>query len=95
MRNEERIHSFLEDRFSEEESEAFTVDVTSDPDDAAITRAIVAMSKSLGLYVVAEGVETAEQERFMREVGCDALQGFRIGAPAPPDDVVAFLRRSE
>jgi len=71
----------------------FVRDVTTDPDDAAITRAIVAMAKSLGLYVVAEGVETAEQEALLVDVGCDGMQGFRIGAPVPPDEAVGFLRR--
>ncbi len=72
---------------------AFVGDLNSDPDDAAITKAIVAMGKSLGLYVVAEGVETAEQESFLRGIGCDAMQGFRIGAPATAEDAVQYLRR--
>jgi diguanylate cyclase (GGDEF)-like protein/PAS domain S-box-containing protein len=72
---------------------AFVRDVTTDPDDAAITRAIVAMAKSLGLYVLAEGVETAEQEAFLREVGVDGMQGFRIGTPALAHEAVTFLRR--
>jgi diguanylate cyclase (GGDEF)-like protein/PAS domain S-box-containing protein len=73
----------------------FIRDVTSDPDDAAITRAIVAMARNLSLYVVAEGVETEEQERFLREIGCDGMQGFRIGAPVPPGEAVRFLRRGD
>jgi EAL domain-containing protein (putative c-di-GMP-specific phosphodiesterase class I) len=72
---------------------AFVRDVAADPDDAAITRAIVAMAQSLGLYVVAEGVETAEQEAFLREIGCDGMQGFRIGPPVGADEATAFLRR--
>lgn len=73
---------------------AFVGDLNVDPDDAAITRAIVAMGRSLGLYVIAEGVETAEQEAFLREIGCDAMQGFRIGAPVPADEAVRYLRRA-
>jgi diguanylate cyclase (GGDEF)-like protein/PAS domain S-box-containing protein len=73
---------------------AFVRDVATDPDDAAITRAIVAMAQSLGLYVVAEGVETLEQERFLREIGCDGMQGFRIGPPVSPDEAIAFLHRA-
>jgi len=73
---------------------AFVRDVTTDPDDAAITRAIVAMARSLGLYVVAEGVETLEQEAFLREVGVDGMQGFRIGVPALAGEASAsFLQR--
>ena len=72
---------------------AFVSDVTTDPDDAAITRAIVAMAKNLGLYVIAEGVETEEQEAFLREIGCDGMQGFRIGPPVTADEAVSFLRR--
>ena len=68
---------------------AFVSDVTTDPDDAAITRAIVAMAKNLGLYVIAEGVETEEQEAFLREIGCDGMQGFRIGPPVTADEAVS------
>jgi diguanylate cyclase (GGDEF)-like protein/PAS domain S-box-containing protein len=73
----------------------FVRDVVGDPDDAAISRAIVAMAQSLGLYVVAEGVETAEQEAFLREIGCDAMQGFHVGKPMPPAEAVSFLHRAE
>jgi len=72
----------------------FVRDVNSDPDDAAITRAIVAMAQNLGLYVVAEGVETAEQEAFLREIGCDGMQGFRIGPPVSPEEATVFLSRA-
>jgi diguanylate cyclase (GGDEF)-like protein len=53
--------------------------------------AVVAMAHGLGLHVVAEGVETAEQESFLREVGCDALQGFRLARPLSADEVVRLL----
>jgi diguanylate cyclase (GGDEF)-like protein/PAS domain S-box-containing protein len=72
----------------------FVRDVCSDPDDAAITRAIVAMAQTLGLYVVAEGVETAEQAAFLAGIGCDGMQGFHIGAPVPAHEAVAYLRRA-
>jgi EAL domain-containing protein (putative c-di-GMP-specific phosphodiesterase class I) len=64
-------------------------DLPGDADDAAITRAVIAMAPSLKLRVVAEGVETSEQLQFLREHGCDDVQGFYFGAPMPEAD---FLR---
>ncbi len=58
--------------------------------DSTILRAIVAMARSLGLTVVAEGVENAEQVQFLREIGCDRGQGFMLARPAPAEQ----LRRS-
>lgn len=52
-------------------------------DDAAIVSAIVALGRTLNLHVVAEGVETAEQRKFLTEAGCDALQGYLLGRPIP------------
>jgi len=68
---------------------SFIQDLPGDADDAAITRAVIAMAHSLKLRVVAEGVETGEQLQFLREHGCDDVQGFYFGAPMP---VVDFLR---
>ncbi len=62
---------------------SFVHDVTADSDTAAITRAIVAMARSLGKSVIAEGVETAAQADFLREAGCTLLQGYHFGAPMP------------
>lgn len=58
------------------------------PSSAAIVAATIAMSKSLGLTLVAEGVETAEQRRFLERNGCDRMQGFHLGRPMPADDFV-------
>jgi diguanylate cyclase (GGDEF)-like protein len=72
------IHSLKIDK-------SFIRDIHSDPDDAAITAAIVALAHTLKLQVVAEGVETAEQLEFLRAQGCDRAQGFHLGEPRPPD----------
>ncbi len=71
---------------------AFVGDITTDPDDRAITATIIAMARSLGLNVVAEGVETAAQVEFLREHGCDEIQGYWLSKPLPPDECMAFLR---
>ena len=62
---------------------SFIQDLPGDADDAAITRAVIAMAHSLKLRVVAEGVETAEQLQFLREHDCDDVQGFFFGRPIP------------
>jgi len=61
--------------------------------DAQITRVIIAMAHSLGMTVIAEGVETQAQLDFLREHGCDEVQGFLLGRPMPPDEVVASFER--
>ena len=62
---------------------SFIRDVLTDPNDAAIARTIVALGHSLGLAVVAEGVETQEQREFLASIGCFAYQGFLFGGPVP------------
>lgn len=69
----------------------FVRDVTTDPNDAAIIEAIVAMAHKLNLTVVAEGVETLEQEQAVRDFGCDQLQGYLYGKPASAADTTALL----
>jgi diguanylate cyclase (GGDEF)-like protein/PAS domain S-box-containing protein len=69
----------------------FIRDISTDPDDAAIVRAIIAMARSLNLHVVAEGVETDEQRDFLRTEGCHLVQGYLCHRPAPADQVAAFL----
>ena len=60
-------------------------------DDAAITKAIIAMAHSLGLGVIAEGVETEEHLSFLREEGCDCIQGYLISRPVDSKKIAAIL----
>ncbi|MFA7486994.1 MAG: bifunctional diguanylate cyclase/phosphodiesterase, partial [Lysobacteraceae bacterium] len=70
----------------------FVGDLTRDPDDEAITATIISMAHSLGLTVVAEGVETAEQLRYLHEHGCDEIQGYLLARPMRPDQCLEFLQ---
>jgi diguanylate cyclase (GGDEF)-like protein/PAS domain S-box-containing protein len=74
---------------------SFISDIPGDADDAAITRAIISMAHSLRLKVIAEGVETAEQLSFLREHGCDEMQGYYYSAPLPEEQMVALLHRTQ
>ena len=65
---------------------SFIDGVVGDIDSAAIVVAIIAMAKSLGLSLVAEGVETAEQLAFLRDKGCDQCQGYLVSKPVPADE---------
>ena len=69
----------------------FVKDIGQQGDDAAIVTAIISMAKSLKLRVVAEGVETVEQLSFLRNRGCDQLQGFLVSPPLPREELFAFL----
>jgi diguanylate cyclase (GGDEF)-like protein len=62
----------------------FVRDLAQDSEDAAIVSAIIALGQTLKLDIVAEGVETVEQQAFLTRLGCDALQGFLLGRPMPP-----------
>ena len=66
--------------------QSFVHDISVAPNDAAIVRAILAMSRSLGLDVIVEGVETPVQRDFLREKGCIAFQGYIFGKPAPIEE---------
>ena len=70
----------------------FVGDITTDPDDEAITATVITMAHSLGLNVIAEGVETAEQVEYLREQGCDEVQGHWLSRPLPPESCLEFLR---
>jgi diguanylate cyclase (GGDEF)-like protein/PAS domain S-box-containing protein len=70
---------------------AFVRNLMTESGDRAIVRSIIALGRSLGLQVVAEGVETAEQMQMLREFGCDLLQGFLYARPLEVDAVPGFL----
>ncbi|MBI3726868.1 MAG: EAL domain-containing protein [Burkholderiales bacterium] len=69
--------------------QSFVRDVLTDPNDAAIARTIVALSQSMGLSVIAEGVENAEQRDYLASQGCFAYQGYHFGKPVPIADFIA------
>jgi diguanylate cyclase (GGDEF)-like protein/PAS domain S-box-containing protein len=71
---------------------AFVGDLVDDPDDEAITATIITMSHSLGLNVIAEGVETEQQLRYLREQGCDEIQGYWLSPPIDGHRCLAFIR---
>jgi diguanylate cyclase (GGDEF)-like protein len=70
---------------------AFVRDLDTDADDAKIARTIAKLAHSLGMSVVAEGVETEGQAEMLRAWGCEQLQGFLFSRPVPPDAVLALL----
>jgi diguanylate cyclase (GGDEF)-like protein/PAS domain S-box-containing protein len=71
---------------------SFIRDLPKDPEDKAITEAIIAMGKSLNLTVVAEGVETQEQQSFLRGLDCDEMQGFYFSKPIAGEAFAELLR---
>ncbi|KQM70229.1 bifunctional diguanylate cyclase/phosphodiesterase [Xylophilus sp. Leaf220] len=72
---------------------SFIGDIPGSADDMAISAAIIAMARSLGMRVIAEGVETPAQLDFLRERHCDMYQGFLLSRALPPDEFAALLRR--
>ena len=85
------VKRFPVDRLKIDQS--FVRNLSSDPNDAAIVRAIITLGHSLDLDVVAEGVETAEQLARLRAEGCDEVQGYYFGKPMPAEEFVELLRR--
>jgi len=75
--------------------QSFVRDIPDDPDDMAIAGTIITMAHSLGIKVVAEGVETEQQLKFMRENGCDAMQGYYLSRPLPAEQFEKFLKNGD
>ena len=74
---------------------SFIKDVSQNEDDAAIVRAVIALGKTLNLQVIAEGVETQEQEELLRAEGCDVVQGYYYGRAMPAAEAGEFLRQEQ
>ena len=67
-------------------------DLTIDSDDASIVQAIIAMGRQLDMHVVAEGVETEEQLEFLRQHGCEEIQGYLMSRPLPAAEFGKLLK---
>ncbi|SDQ41676.1 diguanylate cyclase/phosphodiesterase [Pseudomonas sp. UC 17F4] len=74
---------------------SFVQDLLDDDDDATIVRAIIQLGKSLGMQVIAEGVETAEQEAYIIAQGCHEGQGYHYSKPLPARELTAFLKQAQ
>ncbi|WP_103734743.1 bifunctional diguanylate cyclase/phosphodiesterase [Pseudomonas sp. GZJR-8] len=74
---------------------SFVQDLQDDDDDATIVRAIIQLGKSLGMQVIAEGVETAEQEAYIISEGCHEGQGYHYSKPLQARELAAYLKQSE
>jgi len=73
---------------------SFTTGIPSDPSDCAIASTIISMGRKLGHRVIAEGVETLEQTEFLRQAGCDEVQGYLYGKPLPAYEFEKALREN-
>jgi EAL domain-containing protein (putative c-di-GMP-specific phosphodiesterase class I) len=67
-------------------------DITTDPDDAAITTAIISLAHNLRMRVIAEGIETEEQRQFLERERCDEGQGYLFSRPVPANEFFDFVK---
>jgi len=74
--------------------QSFVKEIPFDEDDMAITKAIIALGKSLNLKLIAEGVETQEQKDFLAENGCEFVQGYFFSRPIPAEEMETLLQKS-
>jgi sensor c-di-GMP phosphodiesterase-like protein len=74
---------------------SFVQDLLDDDDDATIVRAIIQLGKSLGMQVIAEGVETAEQETYIIAQGCHEGQGYHYSKPLSARELTSFLKQAQ
>ena len=73
---------------------SFIAEIDTTDAAAAIARAVVTLGQSLGLEVVAEGVETASQLQYLKDINCDEAQGFLYSRPVPPEEFELYIRES-
>ena len=73
--------------------QSFVVDITTDPESAAIAKTVIAMARSLRLKVIAEGVETEGQLNYLRSLNCDEIQGYYFSRPVSAEDCSSLLRQ--
>ena len=74
---------------------SFIKDIISDSGDASITLAIIAMAHSLELKVIAEGVDSPGQLAFLRQHGCDEMQGYLLSTPRPAEEIGELLKKGK
>lgn len=70
---------------------SFIIDVENDPEEAAMVESIISMAQTLNLRVIAEGLETINQQKFLHDLGCDEIQGFIFSKPLPAAEAAIFL----
>lgn len=73
---------------------AFVCEMSAGNEDSVIVSAIIALAKALGLEVVAEGVETVDQQMFLTRLGCETLQGFLLDRPMTPSQICARIEHA-